>query len=423
MNDLLLCVGQAVIEQAPRALARCLPFGETLYDIAATALEIWKARRVSSAERRADLEAVAQADQASIREQAGAVAARVADPSLQGPLADYLERLPGVIRKSLSRPEDVHGRSVPARLPLNRPEDLAPFLPARPSRFRPGDQPAGMNGWVLEELLGVGGFGEVWLAHNHAGQHAALKFCLDEGAVRSLRHERDLLDRVQAENTSTSGLVRLLHSYLDLDPPCLVFEYIPGGDLTRLIHCWHESRTTPARLVHESVRLMAHLAQVVSRAHHLNPAVVHRDLKPSNILLQPTRPNYVRPCVADFGIGGISAEQTLTRLTSANEALTTGARGAYTELYASPQQKEGQPAHPTDDVFSLGVIGYQTLTGSTTMAPPVHMEDELRDLQVPDPVIALLGSCLAEEAEDRPAHAGELAEGLAELLEGVLHGS
>src|SRR5207249_4884496 len=166
-----------------------------------------------------------------------------------------------------------------------------------------------------------------------------LKFCLDPTSADCLRNEKDLLGRVQNHDGGQTGLVRLLHSHLDVDPPCLAFEYVPGGDLTRLIRCWHESRPTPVRLAWESLRLVGRLAEIVGVAHQLEPAVVHRDLKPSNILLQPAGKNRVWVRVADFGIGGVAARQAmaLARTASAKEALATGLRGAHTPLYASPQ--------------------------------------------------------------------------------------
>ncbi len=267
---------------------------------------------------------------------------------------------------------------------------------------------------MLRELLGVGGFGEVWLAHKGT-ELAALKFCLDPVSARTLHTEANLLKRVQEENQGDTGLVHLQASYLDADPPCLVFDYIPGGDLTRLIRCWHDSQTSSVRLVWESVRLLRRLAEILCCAHRLTPPVVHRDIKPSNILLQPTRPNRVKLCVADFGIGGVAA-QASSRSTSAKEALTTGLRGAHTPLYASPQQKEGHLPTPSDDIYALGVIGYQILMGDTTIAPSAWMQEDLTRKEVPEKLIEVLAECLADEAEDRPTNAAQLIQTLEELL-------
>src|SRR5205823_5369756 len=104
----------------------------------------------------------------------------------------YLTQVPAMIRRSLRRPSDAKGSTVPPSLALKQPEDLLPFLPPRAPRFKPGDRPLPGVDWVLEEPLGVGGFGEVWKArHAHLTSKApvALKFCLDASAVPVLRNE------------------------------------------------------------------------------------------------------------------------------------------------------------------------------------------------------------------------------------------
>jgi serine/threonine protein kinase len=303
---------------------------------------------------------------------------------------------------------------VPAGLPLDRAEDLVPFLPPRPPRFRPGQRVDGCGTWELEDLLGVGGFGEVWKARSAAagGAHVrALKFCLDPAAMDSLVREKELLERM-AGKEHNRGLVPLRGHCLGADPPFLVYDYVPGGDLTRLIRCWHQPQPPSPRLVGEAVRLIRTLATYLQGAHELPDPVVHRDLKPSNILLQPTRPRKVGLRIADFGIGGIAARHALEKAqtTSSKEALTTSLKGAHTPLYASPQQMHGGKPDPRDDVYALGVIGYQVLTGDTTSAPPPDWDDELGERNVPGPVVAGLGRCLATEAKQRLPHARAVVE-------------
>jgi serine/threonine protein kinase len=421
--ELLRCLARAVMKNAPRALLSCLPFGEALYDIARDTIQAWKEARRSAVERRVELEQLANTRPDDARAQAEAVATEtVHSPEERFALAGYLERLPGVVRRSLSRPEDMSGRTVPASLPLERAEDLVPFLPPRPPRFRPGDPLTGEKNrqWELIELVGNGGFGEVWRAresHSPEAAEVAVKVCLDPRSVATLRTEAVLLQRILSHG-STRGLVPLRQIHLLADPPFLVYDYIPGGDLTRLIRGWHPEGRRPARLNDEATRLIRYLATSLRAAHDLDPPVAHRDLKPSNILLRPTTPGRVKPCVADFGIGGVAAQQALIRLatTSQKEKLTTSLRGAHTPLYASPQQMAGAGPDPRDDVYALGVVWFQVLTGDTTVAPPTDWRDELSEWSVPTPVVDCIDRCLATDPTRRPDNAAALAALLEPLL-------
>src|SRR5207244_11486737 len=177
----------------------------------------------------------------------------------------YLMEVPATIRHSLRRPEDPAGDTVPARLPLQRAEDLLTFLPARLPRFRSGDTPIPGVDWQLEELLGVGGFGEVWKARNPnmtSAPSVALKFCLDPTSAKVLRNEAKLLDRLMLQGRHP-GIVPLRQTYLSAEPPCLEYEYIPGGNLAGVIHEWHRSHRAPNPLqVAQIVRRLAKIVEI-----------------------------------------------------------------------------------------------------------------------------------------------------------------
>jgi len=91
-------------------------------------------------------------------------------------------------------------------------------------------------------------------------------------------------------------------------------------------------------------------------------------------------------------------------------------RGAYTPLYASPQQMRGEPADPRDDVHALGVIWFQVLTGDLGAGPAADWRDELGGMRLPEGQLQLLAGCLASRPERRPADAAALTRQLDDLL-------
>src|SRR5262249_47326684 len=147
------------------------------------------------------------------------------------------------------------------------------------------------------------------------------------------------------------------------DPPCLEYEYVGGGDLTGLIE---EMRAKGGPSLTEAAKIVLNLAGTVGFAHQHQPPIVHRDLKPANLLVGRSLKGKIALRIADFGIGGLAATKAIeeaTRLGPGQASRATmGLRGAYTPLYASPQQVRGEPPDPRDDVHALGVIWYQLVT-------------------------------------------------------------
>src|SRR5438445_108001 len=157
-------------------------------------------------------------------------------------------------------------------------------------------------------------------------------------ASRVRRNEAVVLRRVMKQGRHP-GIVALLDTYLNGDPPCLKYEYIPGGDLAGLIAEWHQG--SPARAVEQAPLALRDLAATAGHFHRLDPPIVHRDLKPANVLVQRAAGSvWLR--VADFGIGGLAARRARGCTWQGDtSAMTAALRGACTPLYASPQQQAG----------------------------------------------------------------------------------
>ncbi len=165
---------------------------------------------------------------------------------------------------------------------------------------------------------------------------------------------------------------------------------------------------------------MLRLAEIVAVVQRIDPPIVHRDLKPANILVKRTANGEIAYKITDFGIGGIASSRAIQasrKATSPSQFLTTAVRGSGSYLYASPEQFEGKDPDPRDDVYALGVIWYQMMTGNLNRGPSVGQGWRRRflDQGLSAGLLELLGACF-EEQEDRPADAAVLAEKLAALL-------
>jgi formylglycine-generating enzyme required for sulfatase activity len=330
--------------------------------------------------------------------------------------------LPQLVRALHAVGVDANDNATPVGESATEGDEAGLETARRRLRFQPGDRPVRGADWELERLLGKGGFGEVWKAYNPdlpGLPHAALKFCLDldKRSRELLRHEADMVLRVQKQ-LGSDGIVPLLHAYLKNDPPCLEYPYIEGGTLVGLLDGYREQGGSipPAT----AQRVIERIAQIVATAHRLTPKLVHRDLKPSNVLVERLPDRKFRLRVMDFGIGAIAAQPVLDRSRAAPSLegnLSSVLTGAYSPLYASPQQIRGDQADPRDDVYALGVIWFQLLMGDLTRPAPGGRRwiDALRKRGMSDAAIDLLSSCVEHEPADRPEDAGALASQLQEL--------
>ena len=206
----------------------------------------------------------------------------------------------------------------------------------------------------LERRLGEGGMGQVWLATRADGlyeRRVALKLLrpgLGNADLRSrFDRERQILARLAHVH-----IARLLDAGISDDgQPFLALEYVEGMPLTE--YARRAGLDMEARL-----GLFAQVCAAVSHAHA--NLVVHRDLKPSNILVTPS--GEVR--LLDFGIAKLLDVGALPD----PELTLTGMR-AFTLHYAAPEQVRGEPVSTMTDVYSLGVVLYELLTGRKPYRP------------------------------------------------------
>jgi class 3 adenylate cyclase/WD40 repeat protein/tetratricopeptide (TPR) repeat protein len=282
--------------------------------------------------------------------------------------------------------------------------------------------------WQLEEKLGEGGFGEVWLGrHQRLKEQHVFKFCFRADRVRSLKREMTLLRLLREKVAGHRGLVRLLDVYLEQPPYYLEFDYVAGRDLA----AWCAAQGGVASLpVETRVEIVAQVAEALEAAHQAG--IIHRDIKPSNILVSGqwaaaagerelllgsslgTGQSSLVVKLTDFGIGQVVSEEVLAGLTRAGftqTMLSTPGSRAGTHLYMAPEVVAGKPASAQSDLFSLGVVLYQLLTGDLDRPLTTDWAES-----VDDPLLrADLKKCFAGNPHDRFKSAGQLAESLRAL--------
>jgi len=246
----------------------------------------------------------------------------------------------------------------------------------------------------LVEEVGRGGMGTVWLAERADGQfeqRVALKLIKrgmdsDEILSRFLR-ERQILARLEHPNIG-----RLLDGGMsDEGRPYFVMEFVRGIPITR--YCAGRNLTIEARL-----RLFVLACRAVQYAHR--QLVVHRDIKPANVLLTET--GEVK--LLDFGVARLLSPSESEGPPTAPDS----ARGPMTPEYASPEQLAGKPVTTASDVFQLGLLLHEVLTGKRPFSPDKH--DWRRERRLRGDLEAITLRALDPDPEQRYPSAEALAE-------------
>jgi serine/threonine-protein kinase len=251
--------------------------------------------------------------------------------------------------------------------------------------------------------------GEVWKAKDLIlGRIVAIKVLKEE-----YTGDPGFLQRFRAEARHTAllnhvGIANVFDYGEEEGSAYLVMELVPGQPLSSIIE--HEQVLSPDR----TLSIIAQTARALSVAHA--QGLVHRDIKPGNLLITPDG----RVKVTDFGIARLADQVPLTQ--------TGQVMG--TAQYLAPEQATGQTATGSSDIYSLGVIGYECLTGHRPFSGESQIAIALAQVNdappplpetLPRPVRALLMSMLAKDPKNRPANAIKLSEAAEAIRNGDIN--
>jgi len=287
--------------------------------------------------------------------------------------------------------------------------------------------------WVLEQKLGEGGFGEVWLGrHQTMKERRVFKFCFRADRVRSLKREMTLFRVLKERVGDHPNIVRLLEVYFDQPPYYVVMDHVEGQDLASWCAAQGGVDKVPlsARL-----EIIAQIADALQAAH--DAGVIHRDVKPGNILvsrwgetlssrdltespegmsgLDGVSPYRVQAKLTDFGIGQVVSEEALRGVTKAGftQTIVADSSSSHTgsQLYMAPELLAGKPASIRSDIYSIGVVLYQFLVEDFTQPVTGDWAEEIQDPLLRDD----LKHCLTGKPNERFAGAAQLAKSLRNL--------
>jgi len=211
--------------------------------------------------------------------------------------------------------------------------------------------------YILDDLIGRGGFGEVWRARHHVWteQVVAIKLPTDPAYLRQLQREG-----FAAPSLHHPAIVKAIGFDPFANPPYLAMEYVPGSSLRPLIV---SKKLSPE----DAVNVLRVVIEALGHAHQ--QGIVHRDVKPENVLVheRALKEGFDSPGViklTDFGLG-----QNTRRPSADSVAMSMSVEGpeartlAGTLEYMSPEQRGSLPVDGRTDLYACGVMLFEMLTG------------------------------------------------------------
>jgi len=254
--------------------------------------------------------------------------------------------------------------------------------------------------YALTEPIAAGGMGQVWKATDTVLDRTVAVKLLNP----ALSQQRGFLERFRAEARNSAALhhrnITTVFDYgEDEGSAYLVMELVAGQPLSQLIA---EQGTLSAQT---AASILIQAANALEAAHQAG--VVHRDVKPANILVTPDG----TAKLTDFGISRLVDSAPLTQT---GEILGTA-------QYLSPEQVVGHSATASSDIYALGVVGHEMLTGERPFQGETIMATAMAHLNQPPPSLPdsvpagirkVITSALAREPADRPATAAAMARSL-----------
>ena len=262
----------------------------------------------------------------------------------------------------------------------------------------------------LVDRIAIGGMGEVWRAHDEVIlRDVAIKILKPEFMGDPGFLERFRVEARHAARVDHVGIADVYDYGEGSGSAYLVMEIVAGDSLARIIE---------KRIRLTSIEVLSIVEQTAKALHaaHLD-GLVHRDIKPGNLLVTPAG----KVKITDFGIARV-ADQV---------ALTATGQVMGTVQYLAPEQATGKPASPSTDIYSLGVVAYEALTGRRPFTGETQMIIAMAQINDKPPAMSddidkrvqeLVFACLAKKPNQRPGSALDLANRARSLrlqLEGV----